>query len=154
MPEIVVMRDNTGRLVGLGERDNAALVNFRRMLQDAVPGETFVFSYEAPRSPVHHRWLFWRVDVLLGMQEVFIAKKNLMDFLKVGAGLVDFKPGTDGQLVAVPRSIAWHTIDEREFTEARMAIEDFMWTDQAQATLWPHLTPAQRSEMVDAWSRG
>ena len=60
----------------------------------------------------------------------------------------------NGQLVAVPKSIAWHTLDEREFTEVRMAMQNFLWTQQAQAALWPHLDADQRYAMVDAWSRG
>ena len=154
MPEIVVMRDNTGKLAGLGEKNHASLVKFRRMLQEAAPGETFSFSYRCPRSPRHHKWFFARVNELLGMQEVFTDLEHLIVFLKVGAGFVDFLPGMDGQLVAVPKSIAWHLLDEREFTEVRMAMQAFLWTPQAQAALWPQLTPDQRYVMVEAWSRG
>lgn len=154
MPEIVVMRGNDGKLCGLGEKHHASLVKFKRMLHAAAPGETFAFSYKVPRSPQHHRWFFARVNELLGMQETFTDMEHLMVFLKVGAGFVEFMPGTDGQLVAVPKSIAWHTLDEREFTEVRMAMQNFLWTQQAQAALWPHLNPDQRYAMVDAWIRG
>jgi len=154
MPEIVVMRDNDGKLAGLGVKNHASLVKFRRMLQEAEPGETFHFSYRCPRSPQHHRWFFSRLDVLLGMQESFADTEHLLVFLKVGAGFVDFLPGMDGQLVAVPTSIAWHLLDEREFTEVRMAMQTFLWTPQSQAALWPQLTPDQRYAMVDQWSRG
>ena len=154
MPEIVVMRDNDGKLAGLGTKNHASLVKFKRMLQEAEPGETFHFSYRCPRSPQHHRWFFARLDVLLGMQESFADLEHLLVFLKVGAGFVDFLPGMDGQLVAVPKSIAWHLLDEREFTEVRMAMQTFLWTPQAQAALWPQLTPDQRYSMVEAWSRG
>ena len=154
MPEIVVMRDNDGKLAGLGEKSHASLVKFRRMLQEAAPGETFSFSYRCPRSPRHHKWFFARVNELLGMQEVFTDLEHLIVFLKVGAGFVEFLPGMDGQLVAVPKSIAWHLLDEREFTEVRMAMQAFLWTPQAQAALWPQLTPDQRYAMVEAWSRG
>lgn len=154
MPEIVVMRGTDGKLCGLGERYHASLVKFKRMLQEAAPGETFSFYYRVPRSPQHHRWFFARVNDLLGMQETFSDLEHLMVFLKVGAGFVEFMPGTDGQLVAVPKSIAWHTLDEREFTEVRMAIQNFLWTQQAQAALWPNLNSDRRYAMVDAWSRG
>ena len=154
MPEIVVMRDNDGKLAGLGAKNHASLVKFRCMLQEAEPGETFTFSYRCPRSPQHHKWFFSRLDVLLGMQESFADTEHLLVFLKVGAGFVDFLPGMDGQLVAVPKSIAWHLLDEREFTEVRMAMQAFLWTPKAQAALWPQLTPDQRYSMVDQWSRG
>ena len=154
MPEIVVMRGNDGKLCGLGEKHHASLVKFKRMLHAAAPGETFAFSYKVPRSPQHHRWFFARVNELLGMQETFTDMEHLMVFLKVGAGFVEFMPGTDGQLVAVPKSIAWHTLDEREFTEVRMAMQTFLWTQQAQAALWPRLNPDQRYAMVDTWFRG
>ena len=154
MPEIVVMRGNDGKLCGLGEKYQASLVKFKRLLQSAAPGETFSFTYKVPRSPQHHRWFFARVNDLLGMQETFSDLEHLLVFLKVGAGFVEFMPGSDGQLVAVPKSIAWHTLDEREFTEVRMAMQNFLWTPQAQAALWPHLNPDQRYAMVDTWSRG
>ena len=86
MPEIVVMRDNTGKLAGLGEKNHASLVKFKRMLQEAEPGETFSFSYRCPRSPRHHKWFFARVNELLGMQEVFTDLEHLLVFLKVGSG--------------------------------------------------------------------
>ncbi len=154
MPEIVVMRDNDGKLAGLGAKNHASLVKFRCMLQEAAPGEIFTFSYRCPRSPQHHKWFFSRLDVLLGMQESFADTEHLLVFLKVGVGFVDFLPGMDGQLVAVPKSIAWHLLDEREFTEVRMAMQTFLWTPQAQAALWPQLTPDQRYSMVDQWSKG
>lgn len=154
MPEIVVMRGNDGKLQGVGSKYNASLIKFRRMLEEAEPGETYHFSYRCPRSPQHHRWFFARVNELLEMQETFADIEHLLVFLKVGAGFVEFLPGSDGQLVAVPKSIAWHTLDEREFTETRIAMQTFLWTDAAQAALWPHLNTDQRYAMVDAWSRG
>lgn len=154
MPEIVVMRGNDGKLCGMGEKHHASLVKFKRMLHAAAPGETFAFSYKVPRSPQHHRWFFARVNELLGMQETFCDLEHLMVFLKVGAGFVEFMHGSDGQLVAVPKSIAWHTLDEREFTEVRIAIQNFLWTEPAQVALWPHLNPDQRYAMVHQWFHG
>ena len=154
MPEIVVMRGDDGKLCGLGAKYHASLLKFKRMLLGAAPGETFSFSYKVPRSPQHHRWFFARVNELLDMQESFADLEHLMVFLKVGAGYVEFMPGTDGQLVAVPKSIAWHALDEREFTEVRIAIQNFLWTEPAQVALWPHLNPDQRYAMVHQWFHG
>lgn len=154
MPEIVVVKGNDGKLCGLGHKYSASLAKFRRTLDAAEIGQTFSFSYKLPRSPQHHSWFFARVNDLLDMQESFADLEHLMVFLKVGAGFVEFMPGTDGQLVAVPKSIAWHTLDERGFTEVRMAMQNFLWTPRAQAALWPHLDADQRYAMVDQWRRG
>jgi hypothetical protein len=154
MPDVLIVKSDTGHLSGLSAKDHRAYQKFKSVVTGMEPGETMQFSYRLPRSPQHHRYFFARVNDLLGRQEVFSDLDHLMIFLKVGAGFVDFMPGPDGQLVAVPKSIKWIELDEKEFTEVRMAMWDFLWTEQAQAALWPHLGADQRYACVDSWSRG
>lgn len=153
MPDVLIVKSETGNLSGLSAKDHRAYEKFKRVVTGMEPGETMQFSYRLPRSPQHHKFFFARVNDLLGRQEVFADLDHLMVFLKVGAGFVDFMPGPSGQLVAVPKSIKWIELDEKEFTEVRQAIWDFLWTEQAQAALWPHLGADQRYACVDSWSR-
>jgi hypothetical protein len=152
MTEMVIFRDKDGKLAGFGDKGRRAYAKFQRMVQELEVGETLAFSYKRPRSPQHHRFFFARMNNLLDMQESFKDLEELVVFLKVGAGLVDFMPSC-GQLVAVPKSISWHALDEQEFTDAHRAIVDFLWTPEAQRALWPNLTEAKRYEMVEVLLR-
>lgn len=151
MPDLVIYKDESGRLDGLGEKNRRAFQKFHRIVGELEVGETMGFSYRLPRSPKHHRYFFARLQALFERQEVFSDPEHLLGWLKVGAGHVDFVPGMDGQIVAMPASIAWLSIDEQTFIEIHRAMRDFMWTAHAQAYLWPHLTPEQRYVMVAVW---
>lgn len=151
MPECIVMKDNTGKLAGLDDTSRRRYEKFKRVVMGLEPGETMLFSYRLPRSPQHHRYVFARLQALFERQESFADLEHLMVFLKVGAGFVEFLPGPNGQLVAVPKSIAWERLDEKEFTEVREAIWQFLWTKPAQQALWPHLSPERRNAMVEQW---
>lgn len=149
MPELVVFRDENGKLQGHGEKGRRAFEKFRRVVADLGIGETMGFSYKLPRSPKHHGFFFARISKLLDRQERFDDKDRLLDWLKVGAGFVDLMPGRDGILVAIPRSIAWHALEEQDFIEVHRAIHDFFVTPHAQEFLWPHLSERARWEMVE-----
>lgn len=150
MPELIICKDNTGQLEGFGEKGRRAWLKFRKTVAELEPGETMEFSYRLPRSPQHHKFFFARLQALFERQEAFEDVERLLTFLKVGAGLVDFMPSPRG-LVAVPQSIAWVNLDEQQFVEATRAIRDFLWTDVAQAALWPHLSEQRRYQMVERW---
>lgn len=152
MPELIICKDSTGQLEGFGEKGRRAWLKFRKTVAELEPGETVEFSYKLPRSPQHHKFFFARLQALLERQEAFEDLEHLLTFLKVGAGLVDFMPSPRG-LVAVPKSIAWVSLDEQEFVEATRAIRDFLWTDAAQAALWPHLSEQRRYQVVEQWHR-
>jgi hypothetical protein len=153
MPECIVTKDETGKLAGLDETSRRRYEKFRRMVAELIPGQTVLFSYRLPRSPQHHRYVFARLQALFDRQESFADLEHLLVFLKVGAGFVEFLPGPNGQLVAVPKSIAWEKLDEKEFTEVRERIWNFLWTKPAQQALWPHLSAEQRYAMLEQWNR-
>ncbi len=153
MTDIVIYKDETGKLAGLGEKGRRAYNKFCKLVRALEIGETLRFSYQLPRSPQHHRFFFWRLTVLFERQERFDDLKRFLDYLKVGAGHVDFFPCGDGVLVAMPKSIAWHLLEEQDFIEFSRAMNDFLWTPDAQAAIWPQLGVHQRYAMVDQWHR-
>lgn len=148
MPELVIFKGETGRMEGWGEKGRRAWSKWRKVVEGLAPGEMVHFIYRLPRSPKHHRFFFARVRELFEMQERFTESEHMLEFLKVGAGHVDLLPGRDGVPVAIPRSIAWHALEEQGFIEFARAMNDFLWTPHAQAALWPELTEAQRYAMV------
>lgn len=153
MSELVVFKNELGKLEGFGEKGRRAWAKFTKIVKGLEAGETLQFAWKMPRSPQHHRFFFARIQALLDRQETFTDFDHFLIFLKVGAGFVEFMPGPDGMLVAVPKSIAWHLLDEQEFCEARRLVWDFLWTRPAQVALWPHLNDNQRYAMVDQWIR-
>lgn len=151
MSELVIYRADDGKLAGLGDKGRRAWLKFKKIVEGLEVGETLAFSYRLPRSPRHHRFFFSKLTSLFDRQEQFSDLERLLDWLKVGAGHVDLLPWRDGVLAAIPKSIAWHNLEEQDFIEFARAMNDFLWTDHAQAALWPHITPAQRHECVAQW---
>lgn len=153
MSELVIYRAEDGKLAGFGEKGRRAWLKFRKVVEGLEIGETLQFSYRLPRSPRHHKFFFKKLTSLFERQEQFGDFERLLDWLKVGAGHVDLLPGRDGIPVAIPQSIAWHSLEEQGFIEFTRAMNDFLWTEYAQAALWPHLSAAKRYVCIDHWHR-
>lgn len=150
MPDVVVFKDNTGKLDGFGEKGAAAWRKFRTAVDNLVIGETLEFSWMAPRSPSYHRRFFARLGFLYDMQEQFEDIDALRAWLTVGAGEATFLPGPRGKMVAMPKSIKWAKLDQFEFEHLSNKIDNFLWTAHAQRFLWPHLTPEQTHAMIES----
>lgn len=153
MPDIVIYKDETGKFVGMGEKGRRAWAKFCKVTDELEPGETIKFAYSLPRSGVHHKYFFAKITGLLERQEQFEDKEALLEWLKVGAGHVDFMPGAKGELVAMPRSINFATLEEQGFIEFHREVADFLWTPRAMAYLWPHLSEEHQYECIDHWHR-
>jgi hypothetical protein len=147
--DVVVFKGEDGKLQGFGEKGQRAYSKFRRRVEGMAPGETLQFSWHEPRSPKHHGLFFAKLHALLDRQEQFDTADKLRAWLTVGAGYADFVPGPTGRMVALPQSIAWHKLDEAEFSDLHAKVDAFLWTEHARAFLWGHLQPQQTYDMVD-----
>lgn len=149
MSDLVITKGDDGRLKGLGDACERAYAKWRRAVEELQPGETLRFQWWAPRSRKHHGLFFAKLTSLHSMQEQFDDVDRLRQWLTVGAGYADFAPGPTGRMVAFPQSIAWHRLDEAEFSELHAKVDQFLWTDHARRFLWPYLTDAQSYAMVE-----
>lgn len=149
MAEVVVVKDESGKLVGLGDAGGRAWSRLRKMLAQLAVGETLVFQWWEPRSPGFHKLFFVKLHALFDRQEQFDDFDNMRDWLTVGAGEADFLPGPRGRLVARPKSIKWHKLDETQFRELARRVDDFLWTYHARRFLWPHLSDEQTHEILE-----
>lgn len=149
MANVVVTKGEDGKLVGLGDKGGRAWRRFLAMVDRLEIGATLQFSYWEPRAPGHHRAFFRMLNALFERQEQFIDVDHLRAWVTVGAGEAEFMPGPAGRMVAFPKSIAWHKLDEAEFTELARKVQDFLWTEPAQRWLWPHLSAEEAYQMVD-----
>ena len=153
MSDVVIIKDETGRLTGLGDKGLRAYEKFRRTVAALMPGETMKFAYRLPRSPKHHAYFFVKLQGLLARQERFDDMDHLLAWLKVGAGFADLVPGHDGVPVALPRSISWESMEENDFMEFHKAMNDFLWTHRAMDYLWPHLRYEKQYQLIELWHR-
>lgn len=149
MSNIVVCMGNDGKLQGFGEKGARAWARFMRTLTGLRPGDTVEFSWHEPRSPGFHKRFFAKLNGLFEMQEQFEDVDRLRAWITVGAGECDFVPGPTGRMVALPKSIAWHKLDETDFRELARKVDDFLWSPHAQAFLWPHLSEHRRYQMIE-----
>lgn len=151
MTKLVLTRSEEGKLCGLDAKAERAYAKFKAAVSRLLPGETLAFSYRLPRNPKHHAFFFKKLSILLERQEVVQDLDKLREWLIVGAGFVDFYFGADGQMHAKPKSMDFDSMDEAEFAELHRAVDEFLYTEQAQAFLWPQLTPQQRWNCVESF---
>ncbi len=148
MPEIVVFKDEDGKLAGHGGKGERAYARFLARLRDLQQGATLAFSWREPRAARTHGFFFAFLRELFDRQETFDDVDELRAWLTVGAGYVRYVPGRDG-LIALPQSIAFDKLDEDEFRELIHRVKQFLWDPDAYMFLWPHLSPQKAYEMVD-----
>jgi len=149
MSDVVITRDECGKLSGIGEKGAKAYAKFQRRVQELRPGDTLHFSWREPRSLPHHRLFFAKLGALMDMQEQFDDEDKLRSWLTVGAGYCDFVPGPNGRMVALPESIAFHKLDEADFADLHAKVDTFLWQKHARSFLWPHLSEQQTYAMVE-----
>jgi hypothetical protein len=138
--DIVVVKDEHEKLRGFGEKGARAYGRFRKAVASLEIGETLAFSWHKPRSRKFHGLYFAMLGALFDQQEQFADVDQLRAWLTVGAGYCDFMPGPKGRIIALPKSIAWHRMDDNEFSELVSATWAFMRTAHATRFLWPDMS--------------
>jgi hypothetical protein len=138
MSAVIVVKGEDAKLHGFGEKGERAWSKFRKRVESLVVGETLEFQWHEPRSGPHHRLFFAQLAALFDRQEQFDDIDMLRAWLTVGAGYATFTPGPTGRMCAIPKSIAYHKLDEAEFGELHLAVNAFLRTPHAQRFLWPY----------------
>lgn len=149
MAEVIVFRDEAGKLAGLGESGARAFAKFRAAVDKLDIGETLTFSWKAPRSPQFHRRHFAVLAAMFEQQDQFQDADAFRMWVQVGAGFCDLMPGPKGKPVAMPKSIKWDRLDDVEFAEHHAAVIAFMRSTHFTRFLWPWMTDLQADSMVD-----
>ncbi|APR40012.1 DUF1367 family protein [Paraburkholderia sp. SOS3] len=150
MSKVVLRIDERGKLAGVDERNDRAYGRFRKKLAELQPGQTLAFEFRIPRSPKFHRLHFVMLNAIFTCQEVFTDNERMRKWLEVGAGHFDFVPGPGGDLIALPRSIAYEALDDAEFHDVHESVKAFLRTPHAYRYLWPHLNDERGEIMVEA----
>lgn len=137
MTTITVTKDETGKLIGLGEKSARAYAKFRKQMLALVPGEIFTLKTWFPRNPKLHGLHFAMLAQIFDAQEQFADPEDLRMWLQVGAGHCQFVPGPTGKMVAIPLSIAFDKMDDVDFQAHHEAVKRFLRTLHCTRFLWP-----------------
>lgn len=154
MTTITVTKDQTGRLIGFTEKDRHAYAKFRKRMEDLEPGELMWLETWFERSGPFHRRHMAVLGAFFDSQEQFADFDDFRKWTQVGAGHCEFVPGPQGRMVALPKSIAYHKLDQAEMEQLHKKTIDFLREPHALQFLWGHLPEDQRWEMVDVLLSG
>lgn len=86
-------------------------------------------------------------------QERFSDFNQFRNWLKIGAGHVDWMPGAKGGIVPLPKSISYADLEEDEMREVHEAMMAFLRGPHAAPYLWKHLGD-EAGEMMLSILRG
>lgn len=150
MTSIVITRDNTGKLVGAGEKDRAAYSRLKKRLVELEPGECLSLDVWFDRRAALHGWHFILLSAVHDAQEQFANIKDFRMWCATGGGHCTFAPGPTGKMVAIPKSIDWSSLDEEEFQQYHKDVVSFLRSLHATRFLWPQLSDPEASEMIES----
>lgn len=123
-------------LDGVTEADKQEWRAVWRAIMQSTPNEVFRFKFWICRDGVFHRRHMKLESAVFESQERFTNFERFRDFLKVGAGFVEWRVSR-GKLVATPRSIAYDECDQAEMDRFHADAIAFLRTREAQKHLWP-----------------
>lgn len=135
---------------GLDRTHDGRWRRFMNRLLRAEPGEVFQLNSVVQRSGVFHRRHMALEQNLFDHQERWLTLTSMRDWLKTGAGWVDWHPSPKGGIVPTPRSTSYDACSDDEMREVHEAMLAFLHTPRAQQYLWPHLHPTGRAAMLES----
>lgn len=113
------------------------------------PGEATQMVVLVPRSRKFHARHMAIENRLFESQERFALIEGLRNWLKTGAAFGHYElVGT--RMKFIPASLAYEECSNDQMHEFHDNAIAFLHTPRAQRTLWRHLSPAKRAEMLAA----
>jgi len=111
-----VVKTNIGTLVPAFDTDHET---FKKM----SVGDVMEMEWKKPRNPLFHRKFFALIRTVYSNTERFPNQNACRLWLTMKAGFVDYVEN-DGELTAIPKSIAFHSMDELKFEQLYNAVVD------------------------------
>lgn len=128
-----------GVIDGFGQDDRRAWRRFWKRVMRLAPGEMAQAEMGFPRSGPFHRRHMAIEQAVFDAQERFSSFDQFRNWLKVGAGWVDWVPGPKGGIVPLPKSISYAKADEEAFQRFHRQVVIFLRGPHAAPYLWKHL---------------
>jgi Protein of unknown function (DUF1367) len=136
---------------GVTDVDKRAWRMVWNTLTAAGSGELFSLDIQIQRDPVFHRAHMKLETAMFHSQEQFLSFEQFRNWLKAGAGFVDWIVINDGTMVARPKSIAYAACDEPTMRQFHADAIAFLRTPRAYKTLWPAMLDAQAESMIETF---
>lgn len=127
-------------LDGCNDRDRKAWRTWWRSVADAPRGQYFTVSIKRQRHGAFHRLVFALMQAVAKSQDKFNDFRIFRQFVRLGAGFVDYVPNADGELIAIPKSQSFDDCSEEECRQFFDDMVAFFRTEQCHKVLWPHLS--------------
>lgn len=134
---------------GVDEKNHKRWRTFLRRVFGMEHGEIAEVGTRIPRSGPFHRYHMAIEQAVFDGQERFKAFEQFRNWLKIGAGHVEWVPGAKGGIVPLPKSISYAELEEPEMREVHDAMLAFLRGPHASAYLWKHLPAEQAAEMME-----
>ncbi|SFB74427.1 Protein of unknown function [Polaromonas sp. OV174] len=138
-----------GMVDGLGEKGKSQWRRFVNGLMRLEPGEMVEIRTHKERIGWYHRKHMALEQAVFESQEKFEEFESFRTWLKVGSGYVDWHPGPKGGVIPVPRSLSYSKLEQGDMEQVHTEMVKFLRTEHAGRTLWRHLNPLQRIDMVE-----
>ncbi|WPB58620.1 DUF1367 family protein [Xylophilus sp. GOD-11R] len=135
---------------GLGGTGRRQWRRFWNRVFKLEPGEMIDIKTHQARLGWYHRRHMALEQMLFESQDKFEDFDAFRTWLKVGSGFVDWYPGPKGGVIPVPRSISYSKLEQGDMEKFHGDAVNFLRTEHAGKTLWNHLRPERRSEMVES----
>ncbi len=135
---------------GIDEQNHKRWKTFLRRMFGMEHGEIAEVGTRIPRSGPFHRFHMAMEQAVFDAQERFSDFDQFRNWLKIGAGHVDWVPGAKGGIVPLPKSISYAALEEAEMREVHAAMVAFMRGPHAAPYLWRHLDADEACEMMNA----
>lgn len=139
-----------GLVDGLGEKGRKSWRRFINGLMKLEPGEMVEILTHKDRLGWYHRKHMALEQAVFEAQEKFDQFESFRTWLKVGSGYVDWYPGPKGGVIPVPRSLSYAKLEQGEMESVHEEMIKFLRTEHAGKTLWRHLSPVARMDMVES----
>ncbi|WP_028353457.1 DUF1367 family protein [Bordetella petrii] len=134
---------------GLGERGKKQWRRLWNRIFKLEPGEAMAIITHQERLGWFHRKHMALEQRVFEAQEAFEHFELFRDWLKIGAGHVDWIPGEGDALQAVPKSISYAKLEQGEMETFHDAAVAFLRSPRAIRQLWPHLAPAAAGDVIE-----
>ncbi|HVL77598.1 MAG TPA: DUF1367 family protein [Noviherbaspirillum sp.] len=134
---------------GVDEENHSRWRRFLRHVFGMEHGEIVEVGTRIPRSGPFHRFHMAIEQAVFDAQERFSDFEQFRNWIKIGAGHVDWVPGAKGGIVPLPKSISYARLEEQEMRTFHANMLAFLRGPHAAPYLWRHLGADKASEMMN-----
>lgn len=136
-------------LHGIDEKNHKRWVRFLKMVFSMEHGEIAEIGTRIPRSGPFHRFHMAIEQGVFNAQHRFTDFEQFRNWLKIGAGHVDWVPGAKGGIVPLPKSTSYANLEEAPMREVHESMMAFLRGPHAAPYLWKHLPADQAADMIN-----